>query len=199
MKMPDSKSHTYCFLDIEVDGPDPGRHSMLGFGCAAYDEDGREIGNFARNLLPLPGAGRSEKTMRFWATQPEAWAFINANQVEPASAMADFVAWTESLPAPRVLCCHPIIFDAFWLDWYLRRFVDQRVLQGPFDVASPFAGAGIDVGSYARAAAGLPPGSGYAHYPTGFTAGINHSHNPLDDARGHAVLFFNARRRLCRA
>lgn len=191
--MPDGKSFTYCFLDIEVDGPDPGQHSMLSFGCVAYDEAEREIGSFAHNLLPLPGAGRSAQTMRFWATQPEAWAFVNTDQVEPAAAMADFIAWTAGLPAPRVLCCHPVIFDAVWLDWYLRRFVDQRVLQGPFDVASPFAGAGIDVGTYARAAAHLPYDG---TYPATLTAGINHSHRPLDDARGHAALFFNARRHL---
>jgi len=187
---------TYCFLDIEVDGPDPGRHSMLSFGCTAHDESGREIASFARNLRPLPGAVRSPKTMAFWATQPEAWAFVNSDQVDPAIAMADFVAWTETLPAPRVLCCHPIIFDAFWLDWYLRRFIDQRVLQGPFDVASPFVGDGIDVSTFARAAAGLPYGSGYADYPAEFTSGINHSHRPLDDARGHATVFFRARRHI---
>lgn len=187
-------AYTYCFLDIEVDGPDPGRHSMLSFGCAAYDEAGREIGSFARNLLPLPDASGSPKTLQFWATQPEAWAFINSDQADPAMAMADFVTWTGTLPAPRVLCCHPIIFDAFWLDWYLRRFVDQRVLQGPFDVTSPFTGDGIDVATYARAVAGLPYGSGYADYPTAFTAGVDHSHKPLDDARGHATVFFNARR-----
>jgi len=189
-----STGFTYCFLDIEVDGPDPGRHSMLSFACAAYDEAEREIGTFARNLVPLPGAVRSPKTMQFWATVPEAWAFINSEQEDPAQAMADFVAWTATLPEERVLCCHPIIFDAFWLDWYLRKFVDQRALQGPFDVVSPFAGGGIDISSYARASAGMPYYSGHAPYPAAFTAGINHSHKPIDDARGHAILFFNARR-----
>lgn len=187
-------SFTYCFLDIEVDGPDPGRHSMLSFACAAYDEEEREIGSFARNLAPLPGAGRSPKTMQFWATVPEAWAFINTDPQDPAQGMADFVAWTATLPEERVLCCHPILFDAFWLDWYLRKFVDQRALQGPFDVVSPFAGGGLDVPSYVRAAANLPYSSAQPAYPAPLTIGINHTHKPIDDARGHATLFFNARR-----
>jgi hypothetical protein len=192
--MNDAGGFTYCFLDIEVDGPDPGRHSMLSFACAAYDDDEREIGTFARNLIPLPGAGRSPKTMKFWASEPEAWAFINADQEDPARAMADFVAWAATLPEERVLCCHPIIFDAFWLDWYLRKFVDQRALQGPFDVVSPFAGGGIDVPSYVRGAVNQRYSSGQPAYPAPLTVGINHSHKPIDDARGHATLFFNTRR-----
>jgi hypothetical protein len=187
-------SFTYCFLDIEVDGPDPGRHSMLSFACAAYDEDEREIATFARNLAALPGAGRSPKTMQFWATVPEAWTFINTTPGDPARVMAEFVTWTAALPEERVLCCHPLIFDGFWLDWYLRKFVDQRALQGPFDVISPFAGGGIDVPSYVRAAANMPYSSGQPDYPAPLTIGINHTHKPIDDARGHATLFFNARR-----
>jgi hypothetical protein len=185
---------TYCFVDIEVDGPDPGRNSMLSFACAAYDDAEHEIGAFGRNLAPLPGAARDPKTMRFWSGQPAAWAFITSDAQNPARVMADFATWIATLPVPRVLCCHPMIFDGFWLDWYLRNFVDQRALQGPFDVASPFAGGGIDIASYVRAAAGLPYDMGHASYPAAFTAGINHTHQPLDDARGHAILFFNARR-----
>jgi len=31
----------HCFLDIEVDGPTPDAHSMLGLGFAAIDDDAR--------------------------------------------------------------------------------------------------------------------------------------------------------------
>ena len=67
----------YCFLDIEVDGPTPGENSMLSLGFAAFDEDEREVGVFEANLETLEGARGAENVMRWWRTQPEAWAHIN--------------------------------------------------------------------------------------------------------------------------
>ena len=69
----------YRFLDIEVDGPTPGEHSMLSLGIAAFDEDEREVGVFDTNLETLEGACGAENVMGWWRTHPGAWAHIWRN------------------------------------------------------------------------------------------------------------------------
>ena len=87
----------YCFLDIEVDGPTPGENSMLSLGIAAFDEDEREVGEFETNLETLEGARGAEDVMRWWRTQPEAWAYtLNTVRI---------------LDAGAVLATHPRSFD----------------------------------------------------------------------------------------
>ncbi len=46
----------FIVTDIEADGPDPGRHSMLSFASVARGEDGQDYGEFFINLMPLPEA-----------------------------------------------------------------------------------------------------------------------------------------------
>ena len=60
---------------------------MLSLGVAAFDEDEREVAVFETNLEMLEGARGAEDVMRWWRTQPEAWAYIRRNPVPPAVAM----------------------------------------------------------------------------------------------------------------
>jgi hypothetical protein len=64
----------YVSTDVETDGPVPGPHSMLSFASAAYLADKTLVGTFSANLETLPGAGGHADTVRWWETQPEAWA-----------------------------------------------------------------------------------------------------------------------------
>ena len=142
----------YCFLDIEVDGPTPGENSMLSLGFAAFDEDEREVGVFETNLETLEGARGAEDVMRWWRTQPEAWATIRRDPVPPAVAMERCLDWLEGLGPDLALAAHPLLMDGSWLDWYLRRFCNAAVFSGPFRIRCPFVGAGVDVPSYVQAA-----------------------------------------------
>ncbi len=187
---------TYCVVDVELDGPTPGENSMLSLACCACREDGTEVAAFERNLEPLPGAAPAPEIAAWWQGQGEAWAHITTDPEAPGVVMADFVDWLAALPGARVLAAHPLMLDGLWIDWYLRRFADLRVFEGPFPGSSPFAGPGIDIPSFVQAALGLPYSETRPDYPPAFLGGFAHSHKPLDDARGHAALYFFGRRRL---
>ena len=187
---------TYCFLDIEVDGPTPGANSMLGLGFAAFDEDGRELDVFEVNLETLEGASGAEDSMRWWRAQPEAWAHVRRDAVPPAEGMERCLSWLERLRPDLVLAAHPLLFDGIWLDWYFRNFCDAAAFRGPFRVRCPFVGAGVDVPSYVQAALNLEYFRARPDYPSDLLGDVPHTHKPIDDARGHAALYFNARRRV---
>ena len=186
----------YCFLDVEVDGPIPGANSMLGLGFAAYDEEERELDPFAINLDALDGASGARNVMDWWQSRPDAWAHIRRDPVPPADGMAHCLNWLESLGADLALAAHPLLLDGLWLDWYLRKFCNAAVFGGPFDIRCPFVGAGVDVPSYVQAALNMPYFTARPDYPPELLGGALHTHRPLDDARGHAALYFNARRRV---
>ena len=69
----------YVSTDVETDGPIPGVYSMLSIVSAAYLPDSnRPQSTFTANLETLPGAAQHPDTMKWWKTQPEAWASIAA-------------------------------------------------------------------------------------------------------------------------
>ena len=184
---------TYFFSDAEFDGPVPGENSMISFGCAAYDEGGAEIGSFERNLLPLEGAVRHPSTMSWWETEPEAWAATQTNQVPPEAAIKDLVDWVRALPGDVLFCAAPLIAEGLWFDHYLVKFTDYRVAM-PFTDDPLFVGDGLDVMSYAQAVLGWARTPIRKELPPKLLEGVNHTHLAIDDARGHAAVFFNARR-----
>lgn len=183
----------YCFVDIETDGPVPGEHSLLSFACIALTESGHEIDSFSRNLHPLEGAEADPETAAWWQAQPATWDEITTDRADPASAIPDFTRWLEGLPGEPVFAADPLIFDALWIDWYLRHFAGQRLFKGPYGGKSLFVGTGIDIPSFVQAAMGLDYFRERPEYPPELLDGVPHSHLPIDDARGHAALFFKAR------
>ena len=186
----------YCFLDIEVDGPTPGANSMLSLGFAAFDEDERELDVFEINLETLEGASGAENVMSWWRTQPEAWTQIRRNAVPPDEAMERCLSWLESLGPELALAAHPLLFDGIWLDWYFKKYCNTAVFSGPFRIRCPFVGAGVDVPSYVHAALSMEYFKERPNYPPELLGDVPHTHKPIDDARGHVALYFNARRRI---
>ena len=186
----------YCLLDIEVDGPTPGENSMLSLGFAAFDEDEREVGGFEINLETLKGARGAANVMRWWRTQPEAWTHIRRDPVPPGVAMERCLDWLEGLGPELALAAHPLLMDGIWLDWYLKRFCGAAVFSGPFQIRCPFVGAGVDVPSYVQAALKMEYFTARPDYPPELLRDVPHTHKPVDDARGHAALYFSARRRV---
>ncbi|MBD24704.1 MAG: hypothetical protein CMG46_06835 [Candidatus Marinimicrobia bacterium] len=184
---------TYFFADCEFDGPTPGINSMVSFGCVAHREDGKEIDKFERNLLPLDGAVTDARTMRWWSTQPDAWSYTQTNQVPAKSAMEDLVNWVRDLPGNVLFCAAPLMGDGIWLDWYLKKFTDYRITM-PQSNRPLFVGDGLDIMSYVQAVLGLAHTPIMKDLPTYLLTGVNHNHFAIDDARGHAKVFFNARR-----
>src|SRR5689334_10128721 len=112
-----SPQYTYIVTDIESDGPLPGRNSMLSLASVACDSQGKEISAFEANLHTLPGAAQDPDTMKWWATEPAAWAYCHENRREPAAAMKEYGNWLDSLPGEPVFVAHPSWFDYMWVHW----------------------------------------------------------------------------------
>jgi hypothetical protein len=77
--------------DVELDGPVPGRHSILSFASVAVTPDGHQHGEFEAVLGQLDGASPDPETMAFWKTQPDAYAGATRNPEPLGAVMKRFV------------------------------------------------------------------------------------------------------------
>jgi hypothetical protein len=179
----------YVVTDIETDGPDPGRHSMVSLGAVACDAAGTRLGHLSLNLHPVEGHAADAGTMAWWATEPAAWAATLPGRLPPEEAMARYIAWVRGLGGTPVFAAYPLIFDGAWVDWYLRRYANIRLLQAPRSEARLFLGGGLDLASFALGCAGLDYAALTAKaFPRDWLGGHPHSHVALDDAEGYAHL-----------
>src|SRR3954453_18863463 len=88
----------YISTDVETAGPIPGPHSMLSFGSAAFLADKTLVGTFSANLTTLPSAAGDPATLKWWESQPEAWAACRLDPRDPAEVMPEYVRWLKGLP-----------------------------------------------------------------------------------------------------
>lgn len=172
----------YVSTDVETDGPVPGAHSMLSLGSAAYFADKTLVGTFTANLDTLPGAQGHPETMRWWETQPEAWAASRERTQTPERAMKDYAAWLKSLPGRLVFVGYPAAFDFMYVCWYLNRFAGEN----------PFGWSALDIKTYAMAMLGLEYSDVYKSVmPRRWFDDLPYTHKALDDALSQGALFCN--------
>lgn len=181
----------YFSTDIESDGPIPGPNSMLSFASVAFDEVGRELGSFSRNLEQLPGASPDDDTMSWWEDQPEAWKACRRDLVSPTQAMTDYIKWIRDVvrgaekktggSCRAAFVAYPAGFDFLYIYWYLIRFVGK----------SPFSFSAIDVKTFAMAVLKTSyHKSSKRQMPKAWFKGQpKHTHIAEDDARGQGMLF----------
>jgi len=184
-----ANNETFILVDIESNGPVPGRHSMLSFAAVAFKLDRTILGTFERNLETLPGAAEYPATMEWWKKFPEAWAACRENQVAPKAAMEDFLAWARTLPRlPAVFVANPLSYDWLFMHYYMHSFTD---FVHSITDDSPFTLAALDMHSYAMATLGKSfRGSGRGSYPPAWTEhNLPHTHKAIDDALEHAMTF----------
>jgi len=180
-------TETYISVDIEADGPIPGMYSMLSLGAAAFTLGNRTpISTFECNLYPLPEATQDQDTMDWWATQPEAWAYVQQNRQFPSEAMQAFKAWLTSLPGKLVFVGFPATYDFMFVYWYMVRFLGTKD-------QVPFSFAGMDIKTAAAIKLGIPfKDSAKRNYPKRWFQGVpKHTHKAMDDAIGQGILFVN--------
>ena len=172
----------YISTDVEADGPIPGQNSMLSFGSAAYLKNKELISTFEINLECLEGATTDPDTMKWWATQVEAWEYCRSNLQTPIEAMQKYVDWLATLPGKPVFVGYPVAYDFMFVYWYLIKFIGK----------SPFSHSALDVktlamialkSDYRKATKRLMPKSWFDKLP--------HTHKALDDAIGQGALFCN--------
>ena len=172
----------YVSTDIEMDGPIPGRNSMLSLGAAVFQTDKRIIDTFSINLETLPGATSDPKTMRWWQDYPQAWQAHRVDPQPPDQAIKAFDTWIRSLPGEPVFVAYPVASDFLFVQWYLYTFIGD----------SPFGHNALDMRSYAMAVLKQPfYQSGKNHMPETWFDPFPHTHVALDDAISQGHLFCN--------
>ena len=172
----------YVSTDIEADGPIPGPHSMLSFASAAYKRDKTLIATFEANLETLPGACGHPVTMKWWATQQQAWNACRINPRNPAIVMPEYLAWLKALPGEPVFVAYPAAFDFMFVQWYLNHYAGE----------SPFAHSALDIKTYAMALLGTAfYRSTKRSMPKEWFDPLPHTHIALDDAKEQGALFCN--------
>lgn len=184
-----ARATTYVVTDIEADGPDPDRNSMLSFASVAIDADGAVVDEFEAVLSPRADRAPNPGTIDWWLSQPKAYAAATRHPRDPAEVMQGFVRWIDALPGDKVFAARPLLFDGGWIDEYLKNFADARALKGPYRQRQIFAGAGLDIPTFACALFGLPFEDVTATTIHASWLGDHpHTHRAIDDARGYAHL-----------
>ena len=176
-------SEIYVSVDIETDGPSPGKHSLMSIGAAAFVR-GVAIpkATFEINLQPEPGAVQDPDTMAWWASQdPKVYAHATQNALPAQEAIAQFVDWVKRLPGSPVLVTYPT-WDAAWLTYYIGKYHEGK---NPFGIGS------LDIKSLAMGALNVATFKGTTKkaFPREWFMGTpHHSHEALQDAIGQGML-----------
>lgn len=182
-------SWIYVVTDIETDGPWPGPNSMRSFASVAVSLDGVEHGRFEAVLEELPGAAPHPTTLAWFQTIPDMWAAATHDPEPVPEVMAGFVTWVKQLPGPSMFAASPIAFDGGWIDFYLRRFTNYGVIQGPSEEDPLFDGPGLCIRTYAAAVTGRPVADmSPSKLPREWFGDVEHTHRAIDDALGYANL-----------
>lgn len=182
----DSRKPFYISVDIETDGPTPGKHSMLSIGAAAFDKHGNLVDTFTVNLQPLFGADTCPATMAFWAKFPDAYEATKKDRMKPYDAMAVFQSWILRFGRKPTMVAYPAGFDFSWIYYYFMTYLNR----------SPFGFVCFDMKTYASVLLNVPfhkvkkaifPKSWYRHIVN------THSHVAIDDAIEQGLLYFEMR------
>lgn len=186
---------TYFVTDIEADGPDPSRHSMISFASVALDEERGVVGQFSVNLAARDDRVCDSHTMKWWSTQPLAYEASTIDPRDPCEAMNDFAEWVEGFTGWRVFAARPLLFDGAWIDEYLKTYVKSRVFGGPFEGRHVFTGNGLDIGSFLSGLFGWSYARAHdTSFPPDWLGGHEHTHRAIDDALGYANVLHHALR-----
>lgn len=176
----------YVSTDIETNGPVVGKHAMLSLGSAVFTADKELLSTFSANLQRPADTESDPQTMRWWATQPEAWAACRVDPEPPEAAMRRYLAWLKGLPGRPVFVAYPAAFDFPFVLWYLQRFAGEN----------PFGYSVLDIKTFAMAVMGKAYREcGRASMPAEWFDPDPHTHVALDDAIEQGHLFCNMLRR----
>jgi len=180
---------TYFVTDIETDGPDPARNSMLSFATVAIDEAGKFRGEFETVLTPRPDRTTDASTMTWWSAHTEAWTAATTKPQDPAHEMQRFCDWVEGFEGLRSFAARPLMFDGVWIDRYLRDFAGRYLLDCPHWGEILFTGGALDLGSYLSGVLHrTEPHLGTTQFPEDWLGHHAHTHHAIDDARGYATV-----------
>ena len=180
----------YFSVDIETDGPIPGRFSMLSFGMAVAGSlrDGRfrraeqSPSTFYRELRPISEEYDPE-TLKVSGLDRAALCRSGA---DPDEAMSEAAQWVSEVaqPGTPVLVAYPLAYDWSFLYWY---FVAFSRTGSPFGYSSAF-----DMKTAFALRSSRPIAlSGASRLPEHARSTRGHHHHALEDALEQAEIFAN--------
>ena len=180
----------YIVIDVEFDGPLLGINSMISLGAVAINKNGDELGEFEINLKPLEKSHPDPVTMDwFYSEAPEALEYCQQNSFSPSEAMNKFGDWLLNLPKPRIMAAHPAPLDFSWVNWYILKFLRNRLDKYPFHEPFFQVKPAFDIKSYAaRVLQKDYKDINRNNYPIELHDNKNHTHKAIDDAREYASL-----------
>lgn len=151
-------------VDVEADGPLPGKHSMVCFGAVVVDKAGKLDKTFYAETRPISTE---------WV--PEALAVSGFSREEhekfgePLIAMENFRDWING-QGKCIFISDNLAFDWQWINYYFHTFLG----------GNPFGFSGQRIGDKFQGFFNDPYYKWKRHRMT------RHTHNPVDDARGNA-------------
>lgn len=175
----------FISVDVETNGPYPGKNSMLQLGAIAYDEFGNELSEFTVNLEELPGSQPNPKTMEWWLQFPKIYEETRREPKNPVLAMNMFVEWYSQFNSV-IFVAFPASFDWPWVAFYIGMASDP-----PAQIPRC-----LDMKSFAAAKLGVEFWyTSKKHFPQEWKRNLpKHTHRALDDAREQGVLFFKMKK-----
>lgn len=182
------RADLYVSIDIEADGPVPGRYSMLAVGmCVAGRFDGKHFEareptaqTFYRELRPV---GREVDEEAVAVAHLDRERLLREGE-DPERAMHDVADWLASVSgADRpVVCAFPAAFDWAFFWWYM-------VTYGPTNPPLTFSSC-LDIKTmFAIKAGRVFSQSGKSSLPAAVRSPREHTHHALDDAIEQADTF----------
>lgn len=161
-------------VDIESDGPIPGDFSMISFGAVLVDDDLNTT--FYGKLKPISERFIPEALAVSGHTREEVLLFD-----DPKSVMEQFALWIKDVCKDRpVFISDNNGFDWMFICWYFHHFTGNN----------PFGFSSQNLGSLYK---GLINDTfkNFKHLRK-----TNHTHNPVDDAKGNAEALLTMRKEL---
>lgn len=168
-------SETYISVDIEADGPIPGKYSMLSLGAVNLSQPERTFlsylrpisDNFVPEALRVSGLDRQQ---------------LSRDGIQPADAMRAFYTWVEA-QGPRPVFVSFSSWDWIFVYWYLMTFIGD----------SPFGHSSLDMKSYYMGRFETTwretTKSKIAQARPSLLKDLHHTHEALADAREQGYLF----------
>jgi hypothetical protein len=155
---------SYIMVDIEADGPIPGDYSMICFGAVIVENGLRR--SFYGKLKPISDKWIPEALSVSGFTREETLAFD-----DPASVMENFRCWLkDNINGRPFFISDNNGFDWQFINWYFHHFVGDN----------PFGHSSTNLGSLYKGFV-KDTFKNFKHLRE-----TEHTHNPVDDARGNA-------------
>jgi hypothetical protein len=158
-------------VDVEADGPCPGRYSMVSFG-AILVKQGLDV-TFHGLLRPVSETFVAAALAVSGVTREQTLAYP-----EPRAVMEDFARWIAAHSTGRpMFVADNNGFDWQFINWYFHAFTGKN----------PFGHSSTNLGSLYK---GLvkDTSQNFKHLRRS-----KHTHHPVDDARGNAEALLHMR------